>query len=897
MTRTRSHVGTWFGISLSTLSICAAADNVPLGLPTVNLDMKAQPIGAALNELAQASGMQILFYSDAVNALDTPALAGAFTPVAALERVLANTGLTYSYVNARTVEVHRQADANPTSGETSLMQSVRSTPLTGNLRVSEVVSGTQAQTDSRRADPPDSGTRRRNLEEVVVTAQKRTERLQDVPLSIAVVSARDIDRRGLVNSEDYLRGLPGVNQTDSGWGQSIVIRGTETSTESQTYNSGATVATYFGETPTTNTAGLGGGTSVDLKLVDIERVEILRGPQGTAFGNSSLGGAVRTIPVAPKLNRLEGKVAGGYSVTADTGGDNYNIQAVANFPIVDDRLAIRAVAYQYQDSGFYRNRAKSDAAFQTNVVARYAAQAFAADADEVGSYRALGGRIAALYQVSDDLRLTLTYTSQNTETDGFALSNSGVYEQTLLQVAPENVARGRKDGLFDTQIEIANATLAYDFGWADLLATYSYISGGSTNSLPFGFIGSNIPMSYGGSSNHLEHVGEVRLVTKLDGAWNFLVGLYSENLKDDVVWNYYWHGDPATNPTAPGAHYMGVWPDTRDLQQIAAFGEVSWKLLSTLTLTTGVRAYGYDRNYRVDAVGALFGANGIHRLADTDASDSNLRANLSYKPNDDMLLYAGWSQGFRLGRPQGGLPADACDPDRDGLIDGTSITLDSTGATHSDSVDSYELGSKLSLFDRRATISAAVFRTDWSDIPITQRVGSSTCRVFVYGANAGTALLEGAELQGDYRITDALRISGGASWLDARLTRDVPAQNISKNSRLPGSPQFSANLGFQYDFQIGRYNASVRADSIYVGSFFGNLQESPSTQAGDYVKVDASARLEIGSLALDLIVRNLTNEDAFTFRGARDTTSAGVGEFYGYRLRPRTIGVQLGYSF
>jgi iron complex outermembrane receptor protein len=137
------------------------------------------------------------------------------------------------------------------------------------------------------------------IEHIVVTARKRAERIEDVPVSIAVVTVDDIDRRGLVSSEDYLRGMPGVNQGRDHAGQTVVIRGIESSPSYQNWYSGTTVATYFGETPTTNSAGLSGGTNVDLKLVDIQRVEVLRGPQGTAIGSSSLGGAVRTIPIAP----------------------------------------------------------------------------------------------------------------------------------------------------------------------------------------------------------------------------------------------------------------------------------------------------------------------------------------------------------------------------------------------------------------------------------------------------------------------------------------------------------------------------------------------------------------------------------------------------------------------
>src|SRR5262249_48739166 len=156
------------------------------------------------------------------------------------------------------------------------------------------------------------------------------------PVSIAAITSEEINRRGLVSAEDYLRGIPGVNQGSAMSGSSVVIRGLETSPSFQNFSSGPTVATYFGETPTPDSGGLSNNGSVDIKLVDMQRVEVLRGPQGTSFGNSSLGGAVRTIPVAPNLERFEGKVAANYSVTSGTGGGNDLFQAIGNFPLIAD---------------------------------------------------------------------------------------------------------------------------------------------------------------------------------------------------------------------------------------------------------------------------------------------------------------------------------------------------------------------------------------------------------------------------------------------------------------------------------------------------------------------------------------------------------------------------------
>ncbi|MBM0108903.1 TonB-dependent receptor [Steroidobacter sp. S1-65] len=746
------------------------------------------------------------------------------------------------------------------------------------------------------------GMKRRSgaMEEIIVTATRRAESLLEVPISIAVVTADDIDRRGLVSSEDYLRGIPGVAQASDQYGQSIVIRGIETFPAFQNYFGAATVATYFGETPMTASGALSGSTSADAKLVDIERVEVLRGPQGTAFGNASLGGAVRTIPMAPKLGALEAKVGGGYSVTSGTGGDNYTMEGVVNIPLINDQVAVRAVGYRYEEEGFYRNVSGTDAAFRARA-ADFGAESFAANRDGVGDYYVIGGRISALYQASEDLKFTLTYQRQESETDGFAATNTGAFGQLSLQVAPEHADGERNLGLFDNVLNVANAVMEYDIGWGDLVATYSYLKSDSTYVYPLGIytpVGSPyqaMPVSWRSPSGHRGNIGEIRLATKLEGAWNFLAGVYGEDLDDVAIFRPYWSGSAEANLFAPGqSGSMGGLDTDRNLKQKAAFAEVSWEFLPGLTITGGGRAYQYDRSELTSSTGAVYGELSP-TLYDADASGTSFRGNLSYKPNENALVYAGWSQGFRLGRAQTGLNAATCDVDGDGLVDGTSnVTIDSTKVVNSDEVDNYELGGKFVLLNRRLTIAADLFRIDWTDVPVTRNLAAegapvpATCYP-AYTANAGVARSEGMELELNFYATEALRIDAGGSWIRAELTRDVPAINAFEGARLPASPEFNANLGLQYEFNVGRYQAFVRADPIYVGTFYGNLQETANTKAGGYVKVDLSGRVDFGSLDVDLFVRNLTNEDEFSFR-----TPEGV---FGYRLRPRTIGFRLNYDF
>lgn len=752
-----------------------------------------------------------------------------------------------------------------------------------------VASPTWAQTAPTPADAPLVGEqqrRRGGLEEVVVTAQRRSERLQDVPVSITAITAEDISSRGLVGAADYLRGVPSVNQVEAGYGgQVIIIRGLETATGFQNFGGGTTTATYFGETSVTNSAGLV-GSGIDIKLVDIERVEVLRGPQGTAFGDSSMGGAVRIIPQAPKLINFEGNLAASYSLTSGSGGDNNSIQAVGNIPLIKDKLALRATAYQYNDSGFYRNVAGSDAAFQSAVVAPFGAQAFAANQDHVGDYNVVGGRIAALFQATKQLQFTLSYLTQRTETDDYALANSGRYEQTLLGVAPEHIRRGQSGGFSDGNIDLINGVMEFDLGWADVLATYSHIKSGEEHAVPWGVFNANFPVSFLVQVPHREDMGEVRLVTKLNGSWNFIAGVHYDQQDDWYSSDWIWFGDPATNFFSPPNRDLLDYEEKRGLRQLAAFSEVFWQVVEDVKLTVGARRYDYDRTVRVDQSGPLIGGGSSSTDLKTDATGTNYRANVSYKPKEDAMVYVGWAQGFRLGRPQPPIPAAACDLDGNGLVDGTNYPIAATGHLDSDSVNSYELGTKLALVDRKVTIEAAVFRMDWSDLPVA--VVGAQC-AYGFSSNAGEARSRGVEFQVHAQVTDALRASIGGSWVDAKLTQDASPQGLSKDQPLPGAPKESLNVGVEYVFSVAGNEASVRADSIYVGPY-SEVTTIPDSASGDYVKLDASARVQLRSFSLEFFGRNLTNESAYTLRDA-------AVPYFGYRLRPRTLGVQLGYSF
>lgn len=858
-------------LALAHFSAVAVAQDVHA--KQLMLSIEAQPMVDALNEWSQQTGLQIIVPQEVISPLIARELKGSYTAQTSLSYLFAGTGLTYEFVNARTVVVREQP--RPSLKMAAMQVDAPPAP----------------EVKRERSELPRN---QQDLEVVIVTAQKRgDERVQDVPMSIAVITGKDIDRRGLIGMEDYLRAIPGVNQIDVGaGGGAIVIRGIATSPQFENLDSGATVATYLGETPIT---GIGGPlrSGVDVRPVDIERIEVLRGPQGTAYGSASLGGTMRYIPALPNLNEFSTKVAASYSETSGTGGDNSMMQGVVNVPVIAGELALRAVGYRYDESGFYKNVAGFDPVTM-GVAERFGVADYVRGftQNDAGRMLSTGGRLAALWQATDDLRVSLTYVGQTIEQDGAPSATLGKYEHAFIPVDPRGRERGEVGPISDAKMDLFSAVIDYDLGWGDVTSAFSWIDANNVSNTtavdPFPYSTTYRPMDF------KTFTSETRVISQLDGRFQFLAGFFYEDVEDGYLQTVYWPGAPLPSPVVTDPMLRsGV---QRDLRQRAIFGELSYELTGQLTATVGGRFFDYKKDLTTLLEGGFanvpLGAGVPTRLGG-DESDSSFKANLTYKPSEDSMAYVSWSEGFRLGRPTAGVPAFTCDPNNDGVVDGTNITLESTRTIKSDFLESYELGGKLALFERRMTIEASVYHIKWDGLPILSTIVCANAPR-TYTANLGSAESNGMELQASLLVVNGLRLDMGVGYTKAELAGDAPALGARKGARLPGSPEYNANLALEYDFELAGHRAFVRADTFYTGDFYGSLTVTPGSQpAGDYFKADARAGISIRDLSVELFVRNLTNEDAFTWRGLTTPTEP----YPGYLLRPRTVGVQLGYSF
>lgn len=833
-----------------------------LAQQTLVFDIASQPLPNALKRFAAQANMQLLYRQDVVEDSVANEVIGQFDKRQALHRLLEGTDLEVVFSNDQLATIRTRVN---TVTRTANSDSIP-------LQLAQVGSRAgETEGESAAVDPPQA------IQEIVVTATKRAQSLQRLPMSVSAIGAADIAKRGLVGMEDYLGSVPGVSMIDQGVGRNqVIIRGISAD---PTFGD-PTAGIYFGDIPVTGLGYLGG--SADIKMVDMQRVEVLRGPQGTLYGSGSLAGTVRNLPIAPELAEVGGSLNAGYSSTAGAGSDNTKIVGTINLPLMSDTVAVRASAYRFENSGFLENRAADDPDHRDFAESFGVAQ-LAANADDIGRSTYTGGRAAVRWKPISALDVTMTVLAQDLEQIGVpeAELEIGKFRQARLQLG--EVVGKNSEGLVD-DIDIQNLVVNYEMGQLSLVSSTSWLQETSARyvDLSFAF---GVPTSQwqGRDTNVFDQ--ELRLVSAFSGPFQFVAGLFYEDIDGVTEAKNRYSGDEDLNPQAEIDLFNFVTSTTTT--QKALFGEVSYRFNERLQLTAGGRAFEYDNSVSTAQTGAFTGLPpGESSLQSSEAANSGNsgKLNLSFTPGAGVLLYAQWAEGFRIGKPQFALVRSICDINSDGLLDGTTLPID-IDRTDPDTLNSYEVGGKWRHPDGRLTVNAAIYHNDWNGIPVTVFGSDSSCGIV---ANAGKARTRGAEVELSWLALEQLRFDLGGSYSEAQLTEDAAGLNGSRGDRLPGSPRFNSTLAVQYDFQFANRPVFVRTDYAWIGEFYSDMKQL-TQPAGDYGLVNFKLGAAIDSLSIEAFVRNLTNEDEFTHWNPAFAA--------GSRLRPRTFGVDIGYRF
>lgn len=751
------------------------------------------------------------------------------------------------------------------------------------------------------------------LEQVVVTAQKRQENLQDVPLSIQAFGTQKLEELHIEDFADYAKFLPSVSFTTLGPGFSLAyFRGVASGENNNHSGPQPSVGMYLDEQPITTIQG-----SLDIHLYDIARVESLAGPQGTLYGASSQAGTIRIITNKPDPTGFDA----GYDLEVNSvrnGGAGYIAEGFVNVPL-SQSAAIRLVGWYREDAGYIDTvpRARvfptsGGCIINSNSPPPGCVSSPLRAEDHQNDVETYGARAALRIDLNDSWTITPAVMGQEQKAFGSFAYDPNVGDLKLARYYPENSKDRWTQAALTVEGRISNFDLVYAGAYLkrDDVVNSDYSD--------YAFFYDQDPYFYGaywtddagvplddpsqyihGTDGYRRQSHELRLSSPQDERWRFVAGLFWQRQKHDIFQRY------LINGLADALSVTG-WPDTiwltnqeRIDRDRAVFGEVSFDITDKLTATAGFRSFrsenslegffGFNANYSVNYGEALcfspepFRGSPCTNLDDSVKESGTIwKGNLTYHFDDDRMVYVTYSEGFR----PGGI-------NRNGTVP----------PYKADYLTNYELGWKTTWAAGRLRLNGALFYEDWDDIQFSFLPPSGAGLTVI--RNAGAARIQGVEADLAWAATDALMLSSGFSLLDAELREDyIPDPSAPpaarKGTQLPITPKFKANLTARLTFPIGEFEAFVQGAGVYNGSSWSDLLEADRQVLGkqdEYTIVDIAAGVSRGSYSVELYINNAFDERAQLFTFAQCATNVCGVNPYIITNQPRTIGLKFGQKF
>lgn len=819
---------------LTCVLLCGPAMAEDMPAPTMKVSIESQPLEDALNDFAKQTGYQVLFQSDAVLRQIAPRVDGDLTPETALKALLVNSRLQYKFVNPRTVSIST-ADERVSVARTQELR-LAQTDAGASTDASATERGGEHEAGSSDAEVQDV-----KLEEIVVTAQRRKEVLQNVPISITVLSGADLDSSTGSGLEEALRDAPGITSMDSlytGGSVQYAVRGISAH---GAYNAGSgPIAFYLDGVPY---GFVRNAFYPDPNVFDLNSVEFLSGPQGTLYGAGSLNGVVRVLTHDANADEFELKARSLVSMT-EGGGTNYGGDVAVNVPLIDGVLGARAVMGYRNESGWIDVNNPDPA--QANNPLNFRKDVNDA---EISNYRL---RVHA--QPSSTLEIDLSAWHVNDERGGPSQSNAD-FETNAMQRQPQ-----AQD--FTTY----SARVSKEFARFSLVSVTNFskfASGGPVSGEPV-----FAPLWLDTNWDAEIFSQEFNLVSASDGPWSWSAGVFYRSSEERRFTMYDFF-----DPNFPVPDFVqNDYRDTSD--SYAIFGEVARDLTDTLELAVGLR-YFHDKQTMQLGKEYSNANSGVTLPLGTEFSPSfqstTPRVVLTWRPSENHSLYASYAQGFRSGFTQ----------------EPNVLVIDPTfGPIEPDLLTNYEAGSKGLLLNGALSYEVAVFYINWQDVQQTQLVPiPNTPLVATAVVNVEGASGPGASLSVQAHPLEGFKFGVNASWND--LTADATIDNlIQKGGRLSLSPEYTIGANARYEWELGGgYQASVAANANY---------KSPITSYDNTLDATFEADLRLtldapSSWSLSLFADNVTNE--------ANAVAGDPSPYWFAYQRPRVFGVQLEYRF
>ncbi|WGM40694.1 TonB-dependent receptor [Caulobacter sp. NIBR1757] len=716
-----------------------------------------------------------------------------------------------------------------------------------------------------------------DVDEVIISATRRDENIQDVPLSVTAYGQEELTAKGIVGFEGLAIETPGVvlNRPTANF-NNFTARGV--ATNGYGANLQGTVAVYIDELPISN---VGNSTNIDPALYDVERVEFLRGPQGTLFGSGSLAGALRILTKNPDLNDFDMSALVDIGQT-DGDGLRQRYSAMVNVPLVDDKLGLRAVGFYRDEEGWTENLGTGK--------------------DNSNSLVDWGGRVNLLWEPTDRLSVKFLASYEKSRPEDSGLINPALGWDKRVSDRPD---------LFVGKLTNYNATVEYQFDGAKLTSS-------TTKSLYdqlffvdlAGTFGGAIAFGLDGVGRQDTFVEEVRLVSDPGGRWDWSIGGFYMDRRLDFDYQY--------RSTEEFLALRGITGLTDEYYQKqythfnghekALFGELTYRFTDDWWVTGGMRygsvdtqgftEGGYNSNYLVNALFFIPGPLTITPIAKAtgkkvEATDPSWKFSMSWRPVPNMTTYFTYSTGFRT-------PVVNAFAGRPSLVDPTDLII--PPGADSDDLTNYEVGLKGRWFDGKLYANLAVYYIDWQNIQVqANRVSDSV----QFATNIGGAVSKGIEWEIMALPVEGLTLGLNGSLNDAKVT-DLTAAEAAISGAEPNSrlsfPKFQLSAYINYRWQIAdRVEGNVSMVYAHVGSYPGSFPNTPGrptvpspvydrTESWDVV--NGAFAVAFDKVTVGAYVENLFDDHSITYVHPE----AFVANRYATQ-RPRTVGVRVSYDF
>ena len=868
-----------FFITLLLASV-AYTDNEKRSAELTKFDIKVPILDVAegLNQLADQTDTVLLYPYQEAKARQANAVVGHYTLMEALSILLQGSGLSGGLSENGVVKISlienshlnkKNDKERDVKKKKSFLASFIHAALFGTT--ASVVADTSA-TEAANTAP--------SIEEIVITANKTgAVSLQDTAGSITAIASDSLEKAQVEGFEDYIKLVPGLTSVSSGPGQSqMVIRGLNA--ERIVHNQPQTrslVGLYIDDMPISVA-----GFNPDLGVVDIERIEVLRGPQGTLYGSSSMAGTVRIITKRPDTEEVSGYVGSDVSWTKD-GDMNWGLKGSVNIPFTDN-IAMRASTYTNEKGGFIDNVAPG---FEEK---------------DYNSSSTFGGKFQLGFY-GDKLEAVATVMYNDLESDGQPdeyIPNPSDPQVSAIDDELQTIKVVQDE--YDQEFLGFSLNIDYDMGSVILTSATSVFDVEIDKHLDDTFRVRAVtpivaPFSDYQAQETLDTViQELRLASNNESKWQWVIGAYYESNEREFVQtqptpglNAFFQGPmggppfcPSLTSTCFGAVADSVFDGrtTIETDQYAVFGEATYSFTDALRLKLGFRYFDYESDVFLFGSGVANG--GVSIDENTIKEDDWVpKVELTYDISEDHLVYASFSEGFRLGGVNGFVPV-ACGPELVSLGAGLGEPFES------DSVTNYEVGAKTAWMDNRLIANVTVYRNEFEDIQtnITLACG------FSHFLNAGE--LENTGIEGDFmfQASEELLFRVGFSYVDSEVTEGIPMVNV-KGDEPPYVPDFTASGGVEYGVPVRDGFGFIRTDVRYVASSSNEFSSDPSRSTlPSYTIVDLTLGYEINDWGFSLFAKNLFNDEVITNidpdRVQPDQLSRGI---------PRTVGLSVKREF